>query len=159
MKILTNYTGESTNWLARPRTFARAIQIQLEANTLQNQIYLSMYQVPPLYQSGVRYQEEPLNLAKVGATGVVRVEEFALIPAVIERGWGDCDDLGPWLCAELRMRGVKAKIRVVWREHPVTKQIVYHIVVRMPDGTVECPSSRLGMPLSKIGAYINQFAA
>lgn len=159
MKLLTNLTGDTSNWLENPRVFARAIKIVLEANTLVNQMYLRTHRVPELYKSGVRYQEEPLNLAKVGAGPVVRIEEFALIPAVLERGWGDCDDLSPWLCAQLREQGEKANIRVVWREHPTTHRIVYHIVVRRQNGSVEDPNHRLGMPLSRIGARINQFAA
>lgn len=159
MKILSNLTGDTSNWMQRPRTFAQAIQVVLEAHVILNQMYIVGHDVPPLYTSGVRYQEEPLNLAKIGGGPTFRVEEFALIPAIIERGWGDCDDLSPWRCAELRVHHKeRAKIRVVWREHPTTKQIVYHIVVRRGNGTVEDPNAKLGMPLSRIGAHINAFA-
>ncbi|WP_230685800.1 hypothetical protein, partial [Streptococcus pneumoniae] len=32
-------------------------------------------------------------------------EHFDLAPTVLARGWGDCDDLAPWLAAVLRGQG------------------------------------------------------
>ena len=86
---------------------------------------------PSLYESGVRYGREPVNVR----------EEFCSIPAVIDQGWGDCDDLAPWRSAELVVRE-----RIEAR--PVVKVIrpgLFHIVVMLPDGTIEDPSRRLGM--------------
>jgi hypothetical protein len=62
-----------------------------------------MHHVPPLYHSGVRYQEEPLNQVKLGDTPVERIEDFSSIPAVLERGHGDCFPEGTLLlgCREL----------------------------------------------------------
>lgn len=122
-----------------------AIKPLLESLVLVDQIFLRTHRVPLLYKSGVRYMEEPLNQAKLGQGEPQRVEEFAAIPAVLERGWGDCDDLAPWRCAELREHGEPAKIRIQWKRHPTTGQKLFHIIVRRADGSIEDPSRLLGM--------------
>lgn len=86
---------------------------------------------PLLYQSGVRYRREPREIR----------EEFATLPVVLRRGWGDCDDLAPALSAELaERRGIDAR--------PVVLAIrpgLWHCVVELPDGRRLDPSRRLGM--------------
>jgi hypothetical protein len=127
-----------------------AIKPILEALVMADQLYLRTHHVPPIYESGVRYKEEPMNRAVLGALGgaassTYRIEEFAAIPAIIERGWGDCDDVSPWRCAELRENGEHAKIRVQWKKNPESGQKLFHIVVRRADGRIEDPSLLLGM--------------
>lgn len=123
-----------------------AIKPILEALVMADQLYIRTHRVPPIYESGVRYQEEPVNQANLpGSGGTYRIEEFAAIPAIMERGWGDCDDLAPWRCAELREHGEPAKIRIQWKKNPETGQKLYHIVVRRADGRIEDPSLLLGM--------------
>lgn len=107
----------------------------LEATVVIDQMFLKNYRVPPLYMCGVRYRPEP-------DTGV---EEFATIPVVLERKWGDCDDLACWRVAELREQGEKAKIRITWKRQP-SGLWLYHVVVRRGNGSVEDPSAKLGMP-------------
>lgn len=122
-----------------------AIKPLLDALVRIDQLYLRTHRCPPLYRAGVRYAEEPPNEAKLGHVGKTeRVEEFAAIPAIIERGWGDCDDLAPWRVAELREAGEAAKIRIQWKRS-ANGQKMYHIVVRRADGSIEDPSARLGM--------------
>jgi hypothetical protein len=112
-----------------------AIRPILESLVKVNQLYLLTHHVPLLYESGVRYQNEPPGLG---------YEDFAIIPSVLRRGWGDCDDLAPWRVAELRQRyGEKAKIRIQWKKHPKGK--LFHIVVRRGSGLIEDPSAKLGM--------------
>jgi len=61
-----------------------AIKPLLEALVTVDQIYLRTHHVPPLYQSGVRYQEEPTNLVRLGDSHQTeRVEDFAAIPAIL----------------------------------------------------------------------------
>lgn len=122
-----------------------AIKPILEALVLVDQMYLRVHRCPELYKIGVRYMEEPLNQATLGSGEPQRIEEFAAIPAIIERGWGDCDDLSPWRCAELRERGEPAKIRIQWKRNPSNGQKLFHIVVRRADGSIEDPSLLLGM--------------
>lgn len=111
-----------------------ALKPILEALTTVNLLFLHTHHVPPLYQAGVRYQNEPNHWP---------IESFDSIPEVISRGWGDCDDLAPWRCAELRKAGERAKIRIQWKRLPEGK--LFHIVVRRENGTIEDPSLILGM--------------
>jgi len=114
-----------------------AIKPLLDANVHLNQLILTAVPgIPGIYKSGVRYQEENPTQG---------YEDFALIPAILQRGWGDCDDLAPWRCAELRMRGEPAGIRIQWKRNPRDGSKLYHIVVRRANGDIEDPSLKLGM--------------
>lgn len=115
-----------------------------------NRLYLRMYKVPPLYSGAVVYQEEPAGQG---------FEEFAPIPQVLQRGWGDCDDLVPWRVAELREMGEPAQIRLLWQRPtggPHKGKKLFHLVVRRAvrdpitnrwraSRQFECPSTILGM--------------
>lgn len=111
-----------------------ALKPILEALTTVNFLFLSTHHVKPLYETGVRYRNEPKEWAN---------EHFDSVPIVLSRGWGDCDDLAPWRCAELRQRGERARIRIQWKRLPEGK--LFHIVVRRENGTIEDPSRILGM--------------
>lgn len=91
--------------------------------------------LPSLYQSGVEYDREPW-------AGLF--EEFADITTVLNRGWGDCDDLCAWRVAELQEAGEPASCRIYWRPHNKrTGQLMLHVQVRRgichADGTVLKP--------------------
>jgi hypothetical protein len=114
---------------------AWAIKPLLVANVIINRFYLRANpHTPPLYAAGVRYQNEDPTKG---------YEDFAIIPAIMKRGWGDCDDLCPWRVAELQEQGENAKIRIKWKTTPNGK--LYHIQVRRADGRIEDPSRILGM--------------
>lgn len=97
--------------------------------------------LPKLYQSGVVFQPEPNQ-------GLW--EDFADCLTVLDRGWGDCDDLVAYRCAELIESGEdpKASVKVYWRESK-RHGYVYHAEVRRSNkskfGPVEDPSRFLGM--------------
>lgn len=136
----------TSNWLRKSRVFGTAIKALLDAQVRNNLLYLSLHRgVPTLYASGVRYKNEPTGQLFNG----LPAEEFALIPVVLARKWGDCDDLAPYRVAELIHGGERAKIRVQWRarRNPDGTQgrKYFHIVVRRGDGTIEDPSALLGM--------------
>lgn len=135
MKALINLGDGPSRWLRKSRTLGIAIQPVLHALVTVDQFFLKLHHIPPLYQAGVRYQEEPLG----------QIEEFAAVPVVYERHWGDCDDLAPWRAAELRNLGEKAKIRLQWKMLNTTRgewmsgkigQKLYHVVVRRAKGAV-----------------------
>jgi hypothetical protein len=88
---------------------------------------------PWLYESGVRYEEEPLDR-----------DEWQDIPETLARRVGDCEDLACWRLAELRVRsGEDARPFV---KHTVLgDRTIYHVAVRRADGSVEDPSRVLGM--------------
>jgi len=110
-----------------------AIVALMEGLVRANQIWLAHYpNTPRLYDSKVIYRPE------------VGTEEWQDIPTTIERGWGDCEDLACWLCAERRMYdGLDAKPFITWRKEP--SGTIYHVTVMLPDGTIEDPSRSLGM--------------
>lgn len=136
MRVLINLGEGTSRWLKKSRILGIAIQPILHALTTVDQLYLKFHHIPPLYATGVRYKEEPEGT----------IEEFAAVPAVLERKWGDCDDLAPWRCAELRNAGEKAKIRLQWKMLGITRaqwlmgrtgQKLYHVVVRRERGAVK----------------------
>jgi hypothetical protein len=88
--------------------------------------------LPALYHSGVIYQAEERSGQKP--------EHFDPCTVVYARGWGDCDDLAAWRCAELILSGVEARIDL--HETPRSKPAArrYHVLVVLPDGTTEDPS-------------------
>lgn len=133
MKLLINLGPKQERWLRRSRTLALAIYPALQSLVRINQQYLRTHKVPRIYESGVRYENEPAGT----------VEEFASIPVVLARGWGDCDDLAPWRVAELREQGENARLRVQWKKFRNGR--LFHIVVRRADGSIEDPSALLGM--------------
>ena len=101
LKVLVNLSGENSGWLRPSRNLGNAIKPILEALVLVDQMFLRTHHCPPLYKSGVRYKEEPMNTATLGHLGTPqRIEEFAAIPAVVERGWGDCFPRGTLVLAE-----------------------------------------------------------
>lgn len=122
MKILTPFIGRGS------------IQAAVDALTVLDVAYLRAYpDTPPLYRSGVRYEQEPRNV--FGA----REEDFLTIPYMLARGVADCEDMSAARSAELIVRGIQARPVVM----PVSGG--YHVIVRLPNGRVEDPSARLGM--------------
>lgn len=87
--------------------------------------------IPPIYDSGVIYQREPIG------------SEHWLAPSgVLGRGAGDCEDLAAWRAGELVVTGEDPNARaVVVQTGPKT----WHAVVAREDGTFEDPSAMLGM--------------
>lgn len=112
-------------------------ELQLWLNTLMqmNINFLRRHpQTPYLYQSGVRYIEEPPGL-----------EDWRKISVVLQQMNGDCEDLATWRAAELNVRyGIAARPIFGFRTLP-NGDITYHIRVQYPDGKIEDPSRILGM--------------
>jgi hypothetical protein len=113
----------------------KCIEHCLRALTLIDEMYLRAHpEVPPLYTTGVRYEEEPPGQ-----------EDWQDVRTTLKKGVGDCEDLACWRAAELRVRdGVDAWPTYLWRARP-RGGMLYHIQTEYPDGRVEDPSRRLGM--------------
>jgi hypothetical protein len=126
-----------------PESLAEAARCILRAVVIQNRALLKRGTVPPLFKSGVRYREEPDAWARRG------VEEFANALTVFKRGWGDCDDLAPYLVAEWQNAGdAKADTKIYWREQLLPsgeKFVHFHVEARDGTGRVWDPSRYLGM--------------
>jgi hypothetical protein len=86
---------------------------------------------PRLYAAGVRYQREPAG-----------DERWRDVPAILNDGYGDCEDLASWRVAELRVQGVPARPIVRVRRRP--GRTLFHVLVGVGDRR-EDPSRRLGM--------------
>ena len=112
----------------------------LEALTAANVAYLLIHpHTPNLYESGVRYEQEPDGR-----------DDWQDIPDTIARRNGDCEDLASWRMAELRVRWRDTKS--TWHitvddipNHAGELVTTYHIQIRRPDGRIEDPSRQLGM--------------
>lgn len=90
--------------------------------------------LPPLYQTEVRYQEEPNS-----GSGF---EQFDSPWQVFERGHGDCDDLVGWRLAELIARGVRgAKVDIVRGTGAKSNRM--HARLKLPNGATDDPSIRM----------------
>lgn len=125
---------------------------------------------PMLYDSGVRYAapDQAPSAPRISPDAMERVaallhkegaevhkiknvlamlrgvEEFLDIPALYERGKGDCNELVPVRVAELWRAGIDAKPHLV-KEGTIGGATSYHTVVLHPDGSDEDPSRILGM--------------
>lgn len=133
------YDGSAVR-VSMPFAGSHDLQLALDALTEWNMERMREAPLPPLYVSGVRYAVEPMCR---GVNGFERrCEEFTQAHEVMRRGWGDCDDLGPFLAAQRRLRGEDA--RAFARPSPAG----WHVQVRRADGSIEDPSAVLGMPVS-----------
>lgn len=139
-------------------------------NCVVNHRYLREHpEVPLLYESGVVYAppDQSGKASRVSSSALERVakllkkegaethkveavlhllngtEEFLDVPALYARGCGDCNELVPVRVAELWRAGIMACPLLV--KHEVPGGIVYHAMVKWPDGSDEDPSLILGM--------------
>lgn len=108
---------------------AYALKALLDGLSEINSIYLKNHTAPKLYDSGVRYG---------------RTELWEPIPALYERGYGDCKSLTAAMVAERQLRNRPAK--PVFRYNPRKDRTGtdYHILVVTENG-YEDPSKVLGM--------------
>ncbi|MGH7285010.1 MAG: hypothetical protein ACRELY_26075 [Polyangiaceae bacterium] len=111
-----------------------ALLRMLEALTGVNEAWLRENSgAPDLYTSGVRYVEEPPGR-----------DDWQDIPETLELRNGDCEDLGCWRVAELRVReheNAQPFVRKSWSG----AHTIFHVAVRRADGRLEDPSRILGM--------------
>ena len=87
---------------------------------------------PPIYRA-VCYEPEPLGQ-----------EVWQSIPAMYQRGVGDCEDLTCARVAERIAVGDACRPALKPQRRP-NGSILYHVVIENPDGTIEDPSKPLGM--------------
>lgn len=113
----------------------KALEAALEATALANEQAILHGEVPTLSEAisgGVRWKPEPFTDG----------EHFDLAEQVVSRGWGDCDDLAPWLAGELRASGDDpGAVPRVYQSGPNR----WHVVVQQSDGTILDPSRWAGM--------------
>lgn len=122
--------------------FSRCVRLVAESAVLSNRALLREAKrkgkpIPPLFKSGVRYENEPPGM----------VDECLDIPKILRQGHGDCLHLSAWRVAELREQGEKrARIRVTFKKSRLNpKKRIFHVLVRRGSGLIEDPSEILGM--------------
>jgi hypothetical protein len=136
---------------------ACSVKAALDGLALGDAASWSWWRLPPLFQSGVRFQYEPGH----GSGN----EEFAAPPDTYARGWGDCDDLVRYRVAELlaaalpkdfrslEERAQKRALDRVWQAmaagriastHALWQGDALHVAVRLPGNRIEDPSLILG---------------
>lgn len=87
--------------------------------------------IPPLYSGKIRYVREPVGH-----------ERWQTAKETAARGYGDCEDLVAYRVAEYMHAGQVARPKVI-----TVNPTLRHVVVEHPDGTIEDPSAKLGMPV------------
>ena len=112
-----------------------ALEAALEATTLANEQAILRGEVPPLEDaiaSGVRWRPEPFTDG----------EHFDLAGLVVARKFGDCDDLAPYLAAQMRATGEDPGARPrVYKSGPDR----WHVVTETSSGEILDPSRWAGM--------------
>lgn len=111
------------------------LQCMLDGLTDVDARYLRHHpETPLLYESGVRYEEEPPGQ-----------EDWQDIPTTLRLGVGDCDDLGPWRAAEHRALFWQDARPLFSDQTMPNGASLYHIKTMLPDGRTEDPSRVTGM--------------
>lgn len=112
----------------------QTLLILLYALTDIDEAYLRKHpETPTLYQSKVRYVEEPPGQ-----------EDWQDVPTCLRMGRADCDDLAPWLAAERRVRQ-NLLAYPIYRSKPLKGgSVMYHIQTKV-GSRIEDPSWVVGM--------------
>lgn len=118
---------------------AYALRALLDCLIALDEAYLKYNpKTPALYKSGVYYE---------------RVDDWLPIPALYERGYGDCKSLAAALIAEYRAAGIACEPTFRWVVRPNTPELVrdFHILVEVTPGMhYEDPSKVLGMGRNEV---------
>lgn len=114
---------------------APVLNAALEATTRLNESMLRRDEVPTfekgLKTDGIKWRPEPPG-----------AEHFDHAATVLQRKWGDCDDLAPWQAASLRHTGEDPGAKAIAHRSGPNR---WHAVVRRSDGSIDDPSKRAGM--------------
>lgn len=120
----------------------------LESLCQWNQLWLKKHpETPRLYDSKVVYKLP--EQVSGDPNGFLSGEHFRDIPAVLENGGGDCDNVAAWRVAELRNHGYRGVKPYITSRPKEDGGRVYHALVWWPTpgpkGSTEDPSLILGM--------------
>lgn len=135
MKGFSIHLGPHPLKRRNPQDYAEFVRYGLRSLTMADRwAYRDDPSLPSIYDAPVVYRRE--------APGH---EQFCGVRTVLERGYGDCEDLACALAAwYAERRGELAVPHITWR--PLGRGAwLYHITVRRADGRIEDPSRELGM--------------
>jgi hypothetical protein len=124
---------------------APVLNAALESVTRLDEALLAEDRVPTFdegVKAGVRWKPEPPG-----------AEHFDHAGTVLQRKWGDCDDLAPWHAASLRATGEDPDATAIVRRSGPKR---WHAIVRRGDGSIDDPSRTAGMgqPQGVLGASL-----
>jgi len=120
---------------------ASTLDALLEATTRAGQRQIERGEAPDVraaIKRGLRWRPERF----------VDGEHFDLPVEANARGWGDCDDLAPWLAASLRASGEDPRAEAVASKSGPTR---WHVRVKRGNGEIQDPSAWAGMNHSVSG--------
>lgn len=149
-----------------PKIVALLARIHLNGVVMQNRAILrrAKGRIPLLYESGVRFRNEPwAGRFMLEGQPVQGIEEFCHLGVLLARGWGDCAQLCAWRVAELIEQAIAARVppkracqmfglRIYWRiydQGSEQERRFFHVQVRHPPapgqrfGRIEDPSRLL----------------
>ncbi len=111
----------------------RILNAMLEGTTRVNEALLAHGDIPTFDQAvnRIRWKPEP--------PGQEHFDHGAL---VLQRGWGDCDDMAPYKAATLRATGEDPGARAIVRKSGPKR---WHAIVERSDGSIDDPSRETGM--------------
>lgn len=119
--------------------------IALNAATDINEWTMRQHDFPLLYEAGVKYQPEDLEHNYRNGYE----EDIKDVVELYRTGHGDCDDIATVRAAELRVKfGIQAVPCIMWKfitGDDGKKVLLIHVLVMLPDGTIEDPCVVLGM--------------
>jgi hypothetical protein len=128
-------------WGEDPELDAMRVRALLELVTQVNEQYLRRNpRLPGCYEAGLRGVKYAFVPTERNGD-----DPFADLLVVLQLGYGDCDDLAPYRCAELRVRHGMPRAVCDFTVHRINGADEYHIFVRRPDGMIDDPSRALGM--------------
>jgi hypothetical protein len=110
-----------------------SIEAAVETLVRVNTEYLRTHpDTVPLRDAGVRYQREVPG----------HPEQWQSIPEMLQSRLGDCEDLSAWRCAELRVRGYRARPLVTGKRGHYHIRVAADIAGKL---IIYDPSKELGM--------------
>lgn len=123
--------------IVMPWDGGRELCFALAVLTVIDMWEIRTFNLPGIYESGVRYRLERAKECWVPVRG--GCEDWLSARELLRQGVGDCEDLCCFRAAGLRLQGERAYAI------PRKTRIGWHIQVRRGDGSIEDPSARLGM--------------
>lgn len=140
---------ESVKRRFEPLMFALEALVMINVHHLERAIEEGR-PLPRLYDSGIRYKEEPPGQ-----------EDWLDFPTLLQERVGDCEDLACALTAERRVYdGIPSAPAIRWKfltadylrragypRKSIPKDGIFlvHVLSQLPDGRIEDPSKVLGM--------------
>lgn len=134
------------------RTSLRLLWLLIDHNI---EWLLAHPETPPIYASGLRWNAQDYGDGEEDWMDIPTALATCNGPSCPNGGLGtDCKVLVAYRVAELRLAGYDARpwlYRQVRAQRPDGSRVYgYHVVVRLPDGTDEDISRRLGMSPSRV---------